>query len=169
MIAQKETKLSEERFVSSSLWCGIPKGAITEIIGTAKIEWILSFLRENPDIKVLWIEEKFLLNPPSIYQRGIDLNRFLFVECGPELYETVRKALQFQVFGCIILPSAFSDLRILKAVQLLSERSHSSVILLADKLQSSWPISVQFEVHWSNGWNNFNIKIHKNKRGKNSY
>lgn len=168
LIAQQERQVSRDRFPASTISCGVLRGALTEISGTAKLEWVIQFLKENPTLKVFWLERDFSLFPPALYQRGLDPSRFIFAECKDEVFITLRKALRCQVFECIITPSVFKEEKILKALQLLAERANASVFLLSEELQSSWPISMQFEVHRSIYPNELEIRLHKNKRGNKS-
>jgi hypothetical protein len=164
MIALKEGRLHRERLPSSTLSCGLPKAAITEITGTAKIEWVIQFLKENPTLKVFWVETKFSLYPPALYLRGLNTNRFVFAECGAELFLSLRKALRCQVFECVISPSVFSELKKLKALQLLTEKANCSLILLAERASCAWPIQVQFDVHRDQI--GLQVFIKKNKGGQ---
>ena len=164
LIAQKEGKLSlRERLPSSTLSCGIPRAAITEIAGSAKIEWILQFLKENALLKVFWVEADFTLFPTGIHQRGLQPSRFVFAEGGDDVFKTLRGALRCQVFECVVAPNAFPEEKMLKALQLLSEKSNASVLLLNESLQASWPITTQFEVHRGPRGRGFEIELKKNK------
>ncbi|MDR3608642.1 MAG: hypothetical protein P4M08_14865 [Oligoflexia bacterium] len=163
LIARKEGKLSRERLPSSTLSCGIPKAGITEIAGNFQVEWVISFFRENPALKVFWIERGFSLLPTALYQRGVNPDRFIFAEGGDELFPCIRKALRCQVFECVVAPSVFTEERVLKALQLLSEKADSSLLLLARELKSSWPISLQFEVNRGATPKSFEIMLKKNK------
>jgi hypothetical protein len=166
LIAQKEGRIFRERIPSSSLSCGVPQGAIVEISGHAKVEWLISFFKENPSLKIFWMESHFTLFPPALHQRGICLDHFVFAEVGDDLFPNIRKALRCQVFECIVSPSEYSNEKLLKALQLLTERANAIVFLLADRLQSSWPITLQFEVNRCPFTQNFLVEIKKNK-GKN--
>lgn len=136
---------SQERIASSLLSEGIPRGALVELTGPSRVEWCLAFLREHPKLKVCWIEEKFTLFPPAIKQRGCNLEHFLFVEAGAELFKPLRKAIRSQVFDVLIAPSAFADDRALKALQLLTEKANAALFLLGSKPRTAWQISVQLE------------------------
>ncbi|RYZ63991.1 MAG: hypothetical protein EOP09_16695, partial [Proteobacteria bacterium] len=104
LIAQKEGRHARERLPSRSLTVGIPRGAIVELSGTAKIEWVLEFLKDNPSLKVFWAESQFTLLPTAIHQRGVDPSRILFADCGEDLFPAIRMALRSQVFECMIAP-----------------------------------------------------------------
>ena len=81
---------------------GIPQGALVELIGHQKLEWLCSFFKENPTLNVFWAEPVFTLLPTALQQRGVNLERFLFAETGTEksdsLFKPVRQALRAQVF-----------------------------------------------------------------------
>lgn len=141
-----------ERLASSLLPEGIPRGSLVELTGHARVEWCLAFLREHPELKVCWIEERFTLLPTAIQQRGCNLEHFLFVEAGPELFKPLRKSIRSQVFDVLVAPSVFEDDRALKALQLLTEKANTALFLLAAKPATAWQISVQLECqHGENG------------------
>ena len=165
IIAEKEGRVLRGFLPSSTLASGIPKGAISEIAGTARIEWVAQFLSENPRLNVFWAEKVFSLFPTAFYQRGISLNRFIFAECGDELFASVRKALRSQVFQCVVSPLKFPDEKFLKALQLLTERSNCSLLLLSERIEPRWPICLQVRVNQTAGESAFEIDIYKNKRG----
>lgn len=165
MVEKATQKVSRERLPSSSYENGIPRSSITELSGTAKVEWLLHFFRDNPQLKILWAEEHFNLLPSSFLQHGIDPNRVLYVEAKENLIKVLRKSLKFQIFDCIVAPSVFHEERTLKALQLLSEKANTATILLADKHHSAWPISLQLEInrHLINAQHSFDIHIIKEK------
>lgn len=168
LIAEKEGRILRGLWPSSSLACGVPKSAISEISGTAKIEWLAQFFRENPTLIVFWAEEKYNLLPTAFSQRGISLNRFIFADCGKELFVTLRKALRSHVFNCVVAPNQFEEERPLKALQLLTERCHSSLILLTEEIKPKWPVCLQVEIDHAPSAAaddaHFLIRIVKNKR-----
>lgn len=162
-IAQKENHLLRQGYSCSSLPFLIPQGALVEIAGTSKVEWLISFLGENPSLKTFWTEPEFSLLPTALYQRGLNMDQMLFVEAGSQVFSVVRKVLRSQVFPCVVTPSIFQDEKTLKALQLLAEKSNATVFLLAQALSSAWPISLQFEVHRSLSHPGFEIFLKRNK------
>jgi hypothetical protein len=134
-----------ERLPCSRLPSGIPRGSLIELTGFARVEWLLAFLKEHPELKVCWIEEKFNLLPTAFHQRGAGLDRFLFVEAGEQLFSVVRKALRSHVFEVLVCPSQFEEDRVLKALQLFAEKSNTAVFLLGTQPKTAWQISLQLE------------------------
>lgn len=163
LIAQKEGRHTRERYPSSTLSCGVPKGAITEITGTAKDEWVVNFLIENPSVKVFWAETKFSLNPVALHQMGLSPSRLIFGDCGDDIFSSVRMALRSQAFECVVSPNVYLEEKMLKALQLLAEKSNASVLLLTEELKSAWPISLQFKVDRGFKGRGFSIELKKNK------
>jgi len=147
MVEKAAQKVSRERLPSTSYENGIPRSAITELCGTAKVEWLVHFFRDNPTLKVLWAEENFNLLPSSFLQMGINPNRIVYIEAKTDLLKVLRKALRFQIFDCIVSPSNFTDERTLKVLQLLSEKANTATILLANEAKKYWPIALQLEIN----------------------
>ncbi len=154
------------RLSSSSLSCGIPMGAITEISGSAKLEWLMQFLLEHQELRVFWIEQQFLLNPQALLQRGLTPDRFIFAECFQDLFACCRKALQSQMFQCIVAPHVFDDPSSLKALQLFSEKFNVMLVLLAEhSSRQAWPLTLQFAVNRLGASEGLAIDLQKNKGG----
>ncbi len=147
MVEKTAQKICRERLPSTSYENGIPRSALTELCGAAKVEWLVHFFRDNPTLKILWVEENFNLLPSSFLQMGINPNRIVYVEAKKDLIKLLRKALRFQIFDCIVSPSVFTDERTLKVLQLLSEKANTATILLANETKKSWPIALQLEIN----------------------
>src|SRR3954469_21692769 len=71
---------------------GVPRGVICEITGTARTEWVITLLNENPELMTFWVEEKLSILPTAIHQRGVDLSRILLAEAEDKLFQALRKA-----------------------------------------------------------------------------
>jgi hypothetical protein len=144
--------------------CALPKGVLIELTGKQKTEWFLEFLKENKKLNVFWFEKKQTLFPTAIHQRGIALERIVFGVVD-DIFEAARKVLQSQAFPLIVLPSIFEDDRILKALQLIAERSNTSVFLMAQHHHQAWPIHLQLEINKGVRAGTFNVVVSKNKHG----
>jgi hypothetical protein len=134
---------SIETLACSRLSLGVPRGALIELSGPSRTEWLLQFLKEHPELQVCWLEKKFTLLPTAVEQQSGNLERFLFVETGDDLFTPVRKALRSHVFDVLVFPNDFVHERALKSLQLLTEKAHATCFLLAPQASTAWPISVQ--------------------------
>jgi hypothetical protein len=151
---------SRDVYPSSRLSLGVPQGALIELAGPQKLEWLCEFFKENSSLNVFWAEPTFTLLPTALQQRGVNLDHFLFAETGAcsngqadeALFKPIRKALRGQVFECIVAPSLFEEEKTLKALQLLSEKANATMFLLSPSSSHSsprsapWPISVQLKI-----------------------
>jgi hypothetical protein len=63
-----------------------------------------------------------------------------------EPYSALRRAIQSQLFEVVISPSVFEEDRLLKGLQLLTEKSNCVLFLVAKQLKPAWPIAVQLDV-----------------------
>jgi hypothetical protein len=167
LLAEKEAPqgAKKEFYISSTLSVGIPRGSLVELTGNAKAEWLASFLKENKNLRVFWCEEEQTIFPTAISQRGINLNRIVFGILKDSLFSSLRKIIQSQVFEVVISPSSFTETKLLKALQLFSEKANTTLFLLAKKHQSAWPISVQLEINLSHDKKIkvFEINVQKNR------
>lgn len=163
LIGDQESFSKKEFFLSSSVLVRIPKGCLVEITGNAKAEWIVRFLKENENVRVFWCEEKQSIFPTAMSQRGVNLERIVFGVFKDNLFSALRKIIQSQVFEVIVGPSSFKEIKLLKALQLFTEKANSTLFLLAQTHQNAWPISVQVEVNRGAAKQSFEVVIQKNR------
>lgn len=125
----------------------IPKGAVVEILGNRKYEWFIQFLKQNPEIKTFWAEKEQHVLPTALQQRGLNLDQITFGVFGEDSYLSLRKVIQSQVFDVIISPNVFKELKLLRAFQLMTEKSNNTLFLVGQKTPSNaWPISLQLDI-----------------------
>ncbi len=137
---------AKESFHWSLVPSGLPRGAITEIAGSGKTELVMQFLAENPHVKAAWIEPVLSLYPCAVLQRQVALDRMLFNEAGKEVPWVTLQLLRSQLFHIVVLDAACSDFRALRRFQLATEKANCGLILLSNRLQRAWPISMQIRV-----------------------
>ena len=125
---------------------GIPAGSLVELSGSAKLEWLVHFFKENPTLKIFWIEDKMTLLPTAIEQREVSLERFVFVESDKDFLKPLRQALKSKAFACVVAPRFTQDEKTLKVLQLLAEESLATVFLLTKKPIIAWPLSIQLSI-----------------------
>lgn len=146
-----------------SLSPGIPKGAIIELLGSAKVEWLIAFLKSNPEFKIFWAEREQSVLPTALYQRGLNLENITFGLFGEDMMQPLRRIIQSQSFEIVIAPQIFDEIKTLKALQLFTEKANTSLFLLSNKTASTaWPISLQLEVHTSEK-NHLHVDVIKQK------
>lgn len=142
---------------------GVARGIVAELIGNAKIEWLIQLFEMHPEELIFWVKSDGHANPVALRQKGIRLERIKFVKCANDLQQPLRLALDCQQYPFIVAPSTFKEIRIFQRLHLLAEKSKSTVFLLGkDKLSQAWPISLQLEI---NKPKEFEIIIHRQKHG----
>lgn len=144
-------KTQKESFDFSLLHEGVPKGAITEVIGSGKTEFVLALLAEQAETKVAWIEESFSVYPFGFLQRNVQLGRVLFVESGAETCWSALQVLKAQVFQIVVLYSESLGLNELRKIQLAAEKSQVAVLWLTAESRGLWPVSLQVKVGRQSG------------------
>ncbi len=145
------TKTSKEFFAFASLTNGLPKGAITEISGAGKTEFVLQFLKEQTELKIAWIESQLSIFPFAFEQRGVSLERVLFVEGGEQSNWVALQVLKSQAFQVVVLYEEECELKTLRRMQIAAEKSAASLIWLTSKPQDAWPVGLQIKVTKRNG------------------
>lgn len=145
---------------------GIPKGVVVELIGNAKVQWLIKFLAGHPEFKIFWAEKEQSILPTSLKQRGLDLAQVTFASLGEDMVAPLRKVLQSQSFQIVVAPTLFKEIRIFQAFQLFTEKNDSTLFLLGEKEPAdAWPISLQLEINETNA-NQYDIQVIKQKHGK---
>ncbi len=167
LIGGLEEPAGREYLSAPALSCGIPRGSIIELLGPYRTEWLAQFLKLHPEFRTFWAEREQHILPTALYQRGLDLTKITFGTLGEDLILPLRRVLQSQLYQIVIAPQKFTEIRILKAFQLFTEKSNSVLFLMGDKAPSqAWPISMQLEIKKSPN-SQFQIDILRQKHGTN--
>ena len=125
---------------------GIPKGAITEITGVGKTDFVAQILAENSDVRVAWIEKNMSIFPFAFWQRNLGLQRVLFVESGAQTEWTILQILKAQIFKLVVFYVDDFEITSLRRIQLASEKANVICLWLTDKPHSLWPVSLQLQI-----------------------
>lgn len=149
--AQVHAHYQKETLSCSLVAQGIPRGAITEISGIGKTELAVRLIAEHPGLRVAWIEEQMSIFPFGLLQRGIGLDRVLFVDAGPDLAWSVLQVLKAQIFPVVVVYAEDLDLNTLRRVQLASETANAATIWLANAPKNLWPVSLQLQSYRMEG------------------
>lgn len=153
-----------DSFSAPNLPSGVPKGTVVEITGPRKYEWYISFLKQHPELRCFWAERQPQVLPTSLHQRGVNLENITFGILGDDCFVSIRKIIQSQVYPVILTTTPFKELKMLRAFQLLTEKSNTILFLAGSKeVTPAWPISLQ--LHIARGANGFQINVLKQKYG----
>lgn len=155
--------VEKEMWKAPGLEAGVARGIVAELIGTAKIEWLIEFFKLHPDQLILWVKSDGHANPVALRQNGIKLERIKFIRSTQDLQQPLRLALDSQLYPFIVAPNQFAEIRIFQRLHLLAEKAKSTVFLLGkENLSQAWPISLQLEIKKPE---KFEIIIHRQKHG----
>ncbi|MES3037741.1 MAG: hypothetical protein V4736_07535, partial [Bdellovibrionota bacterium] len=143
-----------------SLIDGIPRGAISEISGNGKTQFVAQLLKEHPTLRTAWVEEHFSVNPFGLQQMEIKPNQIFFVEAGSDLEWALLQILKSQVFPLVVMYANIKDLKSLRRIQLATEKSHVATLWLTPKPQPHWTSSVQLKVSKVPRTNELNINLY---------
>lgn len=164
LIGQGEAPLGRENFACSLVPGGIPRGALIEVTGKARTEWVVQALVENPGERVLWLEENFSILPTALSQRQLTLDRVLFVETSEHQDWTLGTVLRSQLFSLVVAPGNIHNEKILRRYQLLAEKAPASLFLLSERPSSAWAISLQVEAERDATGETLRSRLLKQKR-----
>lgn len=144
---------------------GVAVGIVAELLGNARIDWLLELFKLHPEHLIFWCKSEAQLSPIALKQRGLRLERFKFVNAKSDLQQSLRLALDSKSYPFIVAPNDFSEVGIFQKLHLLAGKSNSTIFLLGDKQPTqAWPISLQLEVN--NGDNGkFSIEVFRQKHG----
>ena len=155
--------IAKESWAAPQLLSGVPKGALVELLGSARTEWLLQFFLMHPEPFILWCETKQQVNPTAIYQRGIPLERIKFINTL-ELQQPLRMALDSGQYPFIVAPQTFAEIKIFQRLQLCAEKSKATVFFLPfEQFSSAWPISLQLDIATDDL--GFNIAVQRQRYG----
>jgi hypothetical protein len=143
LIGTLEGSTRREYWPWSDLPPGLPKGAITEVCGHGKTEFVVRFLKEQPEIRVAWIEPDLSIYPSGILQRAVNLDRVLFIEAGEAFPWAIHQVFKSNLFEAVVLSRSVDDLKLLRRFQLGAEKADASLILISDTPSNGWPVALQ--------------------------
>ena len=146
IIGAVDVSVERDAWAAPTLPDGVPKGAVVEIYGPKKYEWLILFLKQHPEIKIFWAENTQQVLPTALVQRGLDLKQITFGILGNNSFVSLRKIIQSQVYEVVIAPNNFTELRVFRAFQLITEKSNNTLFLTAKKPSIAWPISLQLDI-----------------------
>lgn len=166
VIGAVDVTVAREAWTAPDLADGIPKGAIVEILGNKKFEWFIQFLKLHPEIRTFWAEKEQQVLPTALQQRGLDLKQITFGILGNDSFVSLRKIIQSQVYEIVIAPNAFTELKVFRAFQLITEKSNTTLFLVGKKNPSTaWPISLQLDIAQTKE-KKFQIEVLKQRYGR---
>jgi len=134
-----------EYWTAPGLATGLPRGAITQICGAGKTEFVARFLKAHRELKVAWIETPFSIYPSGLFQREVELDRILFIDPGEEFPWALQQVMKSGLFEVVILASPAQDLKMLRQFQLSAEKAHAALVLLSESLSGGWPVALQLQ------------------------
>ena len=148
-------------FAFSMLGNGFPRGALGVLCGkegSGKSEVVCRFLAENTSLKTAWIEDSLTVYPAALEQKGVALDRVLFVEGADQslwcMHQILRSHL-FQVVVHTVRPRRLRKRELalnedevsLRRLQIAAEKAGALVLFLSEApFPASWPLAVQIEV-----------------------
>lgn len=154
----------KEMWQAPSFAPGIARGIVAELLGNARTEWLLALFALHPEHFIFWCEREMQANPTAIQQRGITLNRVKFINSAGDLQQPLKTALESQQYPFVIAPNRFTDIKTYQRFKLLTEKSKSTLFLLAkEEFSSAWPISLQLEINFCE--EGFQIEVQRQKHG----
>ena len=133
---------------------GLPLGQVALLEGPGRTQAVATLLAEHAGQTCAWVEERLSAYPPGLAQRGVALERLLFVESGAQWSWVLAQLLRSQVFKVIIVASALKGSEVeagLRRLQLAAERSQSLVLLLAPPQGPAWAVRLRLACHWDEG------------------
>jgi hypothetical protein len=129
--------LSPEVHTAPDLPVGLPKGAVVELLGPARYEYAAKLLAEKQTLSV-WVQKDLSFFPTALLQRGVSLERSVFVEGGQNINWVLKQVLQAQIFPFVIGEDLQLPEKDLRRLQLLAERSGATLLHLCSDYRPSW-------------------------------
>lgn len=133
---------------------GLPLGQLVLIQGPGGTQAVAGLLAEHADQAAAWVEERLSAYPPGLAQRGVALERLLFVESGEQGPWVLAQLLRSQAFKVIVAASALRGPGVeaaLRRLQLAATRSQSLLLLLAPPEGPAWTVRLRLRCQWLDG------------------
>lgn len=133
---------------------GLPLGQLVLLDGPGRTQAVATLLAEHATETCAWVEERLSAYPPGLAQRGVVLERLLFVESGAQWSWVLAQLLRSQVFKVIVVASALKGAEVeagLRRLQLAAERSQCLVLLLAPPQGPAWAVRLRLQCQWDGG------------------
>lgn len=132
---------------------GFLPGSLIELTGPRRTEFTALFLKENPQLKVAWVEETITINPYALKQKGVSLDNFFFVEGKKDTVWCLNQILGSGCFQVVVAENTHWNEKDLRRFQLLSEKSQNHFFMLSDKSSVSWVPHLQLHIGTNEyGW-----------------
>lgn len=132
---------------------GFFTGSFIELTGPQRTEFTALFLKENPQMKVAWIEETISINPYALKQKGVDVDAILFIEGKKDITWSLSQVLSSGCFQIVVAENFRFAEKDLRRFQLLSEKTLNHFFLLSPQSSSSWVPHLQLQITKSdNQW-----------------
>lgn len=129
----------------------VKRGSLLELLGNDRQEWLLSLFLAYPETRLAWVSPHLEIFPTALAQRGVKLSRCLFLETKRELGWSLLQVLRSGLFAFVICPSDVIPARntsvFLRRLQLVAERSHTTLFFLSEQATPAFGLSYRIEVN----------------------
>jgi len=147
-----------------SLAHGVAEGVVCELLGNARTEWLIQLFRMHPDKRIFWCEKEQRISPLAIRQRGVDLDRILFMDSSVDHQKILHRTLESSTYPFIVSPQLSNDVKTLQRLHLLCGKGKSTLFFLPDKqFSQAWPVSLQLDVNFLD--DEFKVEVVRQKYG----
>ncbi|NCN26255.1 hypothetical protein GW915_01665 [bacterium] len=140
----------------------LPRGALIEVTGFGKSEFVAEFLAEHKH-QAIWLEESFNLNPLAFLQRQISLKNIHFVEAEHNLFWASAQVISSGLYDSIVINQPNWDLKQFRKIQLMAEKNNQLIFLLAKTPLNAWPISLSLQVKHRFFNKDFQVQIRRKR------
>ena len=125
----------------------LPRGAITEVVGSGKTEFMVEFLQKNSSLRAVWIEQELTINPVAIAQRGVNIERILFVQAEKDFVWGIEESVRSGIFPIVLATNVYPEEKPLRRLQLNAEKAKCALVFLNDFPSGMWPISLSLKIN----------------------
>lgn len=158
------TQIDKTIWKAPQLICGVAEGIVCELLGNARTEWLIELFRLHPEKYIFWCEKEQRISPLAIRQRGVDLNRILFMDSSEDHQKILHRTLESGQYPFIVSPQLSNDVKTLQRLNLLCGKAKSTLFLLPEKeFSQAWPVSLQAEINFLE--DEFKVDVIRQKYG----
>lgn len=129
----------------------IPQASVVEVVGHARMEFVVNFCTEQADLTVACVEREWTLFPPAVAQRGVDITRWLMVEAGEKDLWVIEELLASDFFSVIVAPDLKLNLPLWRRLHLECQRSGTTLFILSEEAHHQVGSLFLIEAQWREG------------------
>lgn len=146
LLGQTAPKQAQALLAVPGVDWGLPQGALTNLSGHGKSEWVVRLLESHSGLRAAWVETDCSLFPTALLVRSIGSERVVYVRAGEDFFWTLRQLIKSQLFPVLVARGTDYPETELRRLQIAAKRAGTTLLILSDSILHAWPLALQVRV-----------------------